>query len=249
MEKTKKRNIPIKPTTNRGTIKRRHPSFPMRKINHILSKESAEEILQMIKTFFEKEVLSKIEDCPRPIVKKHGDFVERKRGRFEITPPPALEKKIWKQLLKNETFVKINQETKDFITSHHNRCIEELCILPVEPGTKSGSWHRDIFVDSQKDFAKDPFYITQIIYLDDKANTEFCIDSQNHSNNNPQLYTKKRVKAEPLSSILFDGRTLHKGLENNAQQTRYAIYVAYYDSSYVDKESIKDKILHKDKLC
>jgi hypothetical protein len=225
------------------------PAFPMHKINHVIAKESAEELLKMIRTFFEKEVLHKIKDCPRPIIQKYGDFVERKRGRFEITPPPALEKRIWKELLKNETFANINRETKEYITSRYDGCIEELCILPVEPGTKSGSWHRDIFVHSKKDFDVEPFYITQIIYLDDKANTEFCIDSQNNHNNNPQLYAKKRVKASPLSSIIFDGRTLHKGLENNAQKTRYAIYISYYKSSYIDKESIKNTVLHKKKIC
>jgi hypothetical protein len=41
---------------------------------------------------------------------------------------------------------------------------------------------------------------------------------------------------------------LHKGMGNNTNQTRYAIYISYYMSSYVDKESIKKPVLNKEKL-
>jgi len=233
------------------TRKRKRNLFPIKKINNIVSKEHAHKLKKMLSHFFEKEILSKIDQCPRPIKKKYGDFLERSKGRFEITPPPCLENKIWNLLIENASFVKLRNDLKAIIVNNtnHTQCIEELCILPVEPNTKSGNWHRDIFIKSKTDFDKEPYYITQIIYLDDKANTKFCINSQNNSNKNVNLYSKKLIKAAPLSSVVFDGRTLHKGLENNSKETRYAIYISYYDSNYVDKESIQKKILHKDQLC
>jgi hypothetical protein len=245
--KTKVRQI--RSRTAGTTINKKIPNFPMQKIKSIISKEDAREIRQLVKNFFENKILDKIKNCPRPVIQKHGDFVERNLGRFEITPTPLLKKQIWKRLLKNDTFVKINGETKDFLKKHHNSCKEELCLLPVQPNTKSGTWHRDIFVRSKKDFSMAPFYITQIIYLDDKAGTKFCIGSQNNLSDDHQLYDKKEFKATSLSSILFDGRMLHKGMGNNTNQTRYAIYISYYISSYVDKESIKKPVLNKEKLC
>jgi hypothetical protein len=53
------------------------------------------------------------------------------------------------------------------------------------------------------------------------------------------------IKSNPLSSVIFDGRTLHKGLENNTKETRYAIYISYHTPSYIDKESILEHVLHK----
>lgn len=237
---TKKRKIHTPPKKSR---------FPIRKIDNLISKETAEELKKEIRSFFETEIQKKIEDCPRPIKPKYSDFLERKRGRFEITPPPPLETTIWKLLLENPAFSKINKEVKDKITQNGNDCREDLCILPVEPNTKEGGWHRDVFIDSVKDFEKYPYYITQIIYLDDKANTEFCLNSQNNNHNDPSIYAKKNIRASPQSSILFDGRTLHKGMKNNTNETRYAIYISYYDSSYVDKETLNPPVLHKEKIC
>ena len=242
MNKIKKKNFTRKKSIYETLLQ-------IKQINNIITKESADKLKEIISPFFEKEVLSKINECPRPIKQKYGDFVERSKGRFEITPPTLLENKIWKILLENEKFLNINKEIKEIINKNNKNCKEELCILPVEPNTKTGVWHRDIFIYSKKDFERKPYYITQIIYLDDKANTKFCINSQNNINDNADLYNKKIIKATPLSSVIFDGRTLHMGLKNDAKKTRYAIYISYFDSSYVDKESNKTKILHKQKLC
>jgi ectoine hydroxylase-related dioxygenase (phytanoyl-CoA dioxygenase family) len=116
-------------------------------------------------------------------------------------------------------------------------------ILPVEPNTKSGNWHRDIFVTHKHDFRKPPFYITQLIYLDDNADTLFCLHSENNPDNNPKKYVIKRIKSHPGSSVVFDGRMLHKGLENNGEKTRYAIYIVCYADSYVDKEAKLETVL------
>ena len=247
MDKTKrlrsKKNFTRKNTNVYGS------SFKIKKINNIITKENANKLKEIISEFFENEILSKINNCPRPVKKTYGDFVERSKGRFEIIPPTPLENKIWKILLENERFLETNNEIKEIITKNNGKCIEELCILPVEPNTRGGVWHRDIFLYSKKDFERNPYYITQLIYLDDKANTKFCINSQNNSDNNVELYTKQTIKAQPLSSVIFDGRTLHKGLKNYSKYTRYAIYISYFDSSYVDKESVKPPILHKKTLC
>ena len=203
-------------------------------IPNIITPESRVEIYSYIKPFFEHEILDKI--TFRPMQEKYGDLVERSKGRFEIIPPKYLEHKIWEILLQNEPFVKINQELRQQIGISH--CVQELGILPVEANTPAGSWHRDVFLE---DFARSPYYITQIIYLDDKSNTELCVDSHQNSNSDPDYYCKKRFCSKSASSLIFDGRTLHRGLANYTDQTRYAIYISYYEQYYVDLESILPK--------
>lgn len=250
--KTKTKKTKTKTKTNVTRKKLSRFIFPIKKIDHMICKEDAKELKNQLVQFFEEEIKNKIRNCPRPIKPKFGDFLERKKGRFEITPPPLLEKKIWKILLKNQKFIKINKEINDFIIKNDktgSTCIQELCILPVEPGTTNGKWHRDIFVRSRNDFEREPFYMTQLIYLDDKSDTEFCVDSQNNYHNNPYLYVKKTYRAKPFSSVIFDGRTLHKGLSNDTKETRYAIYISYYISTYVDKDTIKENVLHKKSIC
>jgi hypothetical protein len=246
MVKTKKIRRKMRLTKKKSSNHTSLSHFPLQKINNIISKEDGCELKGLLVDFFEKEILPKIENCPRPIKKKYGDFLERSKGRFEIIPSSPLENKILKLLFKNKKFAKINKEITEKIGEN---VIQELCILPVEPNTKCGVWHRDIFINSKKDFERNVYYITQIIYLDDKANTNFCINSQNNSNNNHKIYTRKIVEASPLSSVVFDGRTLHKGLENNTKETRYAIYISYHESSYIDKESIQKNVLHKKEIC
>lgn len=203
----------------------------MIEIFNIITPECGVEIYSYICPFFENEILAKI-TC-RPMQEIYGDLVERSKGRFEIIPPKWLEKKIWGILLQNESFVKINQELRRRIGI--GRCVQELGILPVEANTPAGSWHRDVFLE---DFERSPYYITQIIYLDNKSSTELCIDSHQNSNSDPDFYYKKRICAELYSSLIFDGRTLNRGLSNNTDTTRYAIYISYYESSYIDLESI-----------
>jgi ectoine hydroxylase-related dioxygenase (phytanoyl-CoA dioxygenase family) len=111
-----------------------------------------------------------------------------------------------------------------------------MCLLPVEPGIINGEFHRDIFVKSNDDFTNMPFYITHIIYLDNISSTEFCIGSQNNQDNNPDIYKKYIVQSEYGKMVLFDGRIIHRGLENKSNTTRYAIYISYYKKSYTDEE-------------
>jgi len=90
--------------------------------------------------------LGKIQKCTRPVTEIYGDFVERRKGRFEIIPPKQIETKIWKILFKNNKFVKTNQEITNIIKKNYKGCVQELGILPVESHTKNGIWHRDILL-------------------------------------------------------------------------------------------------------
>jgi hypothetical protein len=93
MKQTKK-NINKKKLTRKKRLT--NDFFTMKKIKNVISSESKDEIKKMIIQLFEIDIQKKIKNCPRPMVEKYGDFLERKKGRFEITPPPLLEKKIWK---------------------------------------------------------------------------------------------------------------------------------------------------------
>lgn len=236
------------------TIKKRNKIISTNKINiihNIISLDDNVKLKKIISSFFENQILQKIQNCKRPITEVYGDFVERRKGRFEIIPPKQIQTKIWQILYKNNKFINANKQIKNIIKKNYKQCVEELGILPVEPHTENGTWHRDIFVNNpENDFEKPTFYITQIIYLDDKSNTEFCLQSQNNPDDNSTIYKKIKSEAIPSSSIIFDGRTIHKGLKNDSNKIRYAIYISYYSSSYVEQESIKDKILYKkDKIC
>ena len=57
------------------------------------------------------------------------------------------------------------------------------------------------------------------------------------------LYEKKIIKSSKGSSVVFDGRTLHRGLDNDSNNIRYALYISYYKGSYVDKEGLLSKLL------
>jgi len=66
-----------------------------------------------------------------------------------------------------------------------------------------------------------------------------------YPDNNPKKYKKKRVSADIGSSVVFDGRMLHQGLENNTDETRYAIYIVCYADSYRDEEATLGTVLDK----
>ena len=221
------------------------------KIDNIINKKQIKKLKKIIDIFFKKEILSRLENCKRPIVDKYGDLIERQLGRFEITPSSSISKKIWKLLNQSNDFISKNKAIKKIIHNSYKHVREELCIIPLESNTIDGNWHRDIFVRSKLDFDKSPFYITQIIYLDANAGTDFCENSKNNDNNNVNLYKKKTIQAKPGSSIIFDGRTLHKGNGNKTDKIRYAIYISYFEENYIDKESNMKTILDKNvtSLC
>ena len=56
-----------------------------------------------------------------------------------------------------------------------------------------------------------------------------------------EKYKKKHVHSKKCSSIFFDGRTIHRGLENGSDKMRYAIYISYYKKTYIDYETQLDK--------
>jgi len=171
--------------------------------------------------------------------KSYGNVVERKLGRFEIIPPEHIYSQIYKILLQSKTFQFYNNLAKNEIKRLTGEdVIEEMCLLPVEPGVTNGEYHRDIFVKSSSDFDSMPFYITHLIYLDEISPTKFCINSQNNSNNNPNIYNKILIESSNGKMVLFDGRIIHKGLANKSTTTRYAIYISYYKKSYTDDESV-----------
>lgn len=251
--KNNKTNKKISISKKNKTIKKRNRLIDTNNINiinNVISQDDNVKLKKIVSSFFKNQILGKIQKCTRPVTEIYGDFVERRKGRFEIIPPKQIETKIWKILFKNNKFVKTNQEITNIIKKNYKGCVEELGILPVEPHTENGTWHRDIFVNNpQTDFIKPTFYITQIIYLDDKSNTEFCLNSKNNPDDDSNLYKKFKSEATPTSSIVFDGRTIHKGLKNDTDKIRYAIYISYYSPTYVEQESIKDKIINKGKIC
>ena len=219
--------------------------YPQQFVPKIISKKDTLLLKRLIGQFFEKDIQTKMESFPDPFPGKYSDIVERKKGRFEITPPSSLRKKIWNCLLQNKSFVQQREKIHKTILENTEKCKEEMGILPIEPHTRKGDWHRDIFVSGNEDFQKPPFYITQIIYLDDNANTRFCVNSETNPDNNPKKYLKKQVTAQTGSSVIFDGRILHQGLENKSDEIRYAIYIVYYTSTYVDNENLLESFLDK----
>ena len=220
------------------------PLFP-KTITNIIPKNTSIFLKKEIQNYFE-EIQIKWTHCKRPIAGSYGDFVERSKGRFEIVPPLLLRKKIKKALMQSTLFCKERKRIRQQVGPG---CREEWCILPVEPNTPDGAWHRDIFVTKLSKKCKKIFYMTQLLYLDDKADTEFCLGSENDPSNQPEKYEKRTIQAEPCSSIVFDGRMMHRGLKNDSDETRFAIYISYYAPWYQDKESIKKGVLHKDSLC
>jgi len=215
----------------------------IKKYKDLFSESEINSIRKLVDDYFKNTVLAKLENMERPLKQKYGDIIERNKGRFEITPPTTLETKIKNILFKNTNFSNLNTILKRIIKNNYKDVIEEFCILPLEPNTALGKWHRDIFIKSKNDFSKKVFYITQIIYLDELSNTEFCLNSNHNSDNTTSLYEKKIIKSSKGSSVVFDGRTLHRGLDNDSNNIRYALYISYYKGSYVDKEGLLSKLL------
>ena len=60
--------------------------------------------------------------------------------------------------------------------------------------------------------------------------------SHHNKNNNFTKYDKKIISADFCSAVVFDGRILHRGLANDSDETRYAIYITYFDSFYTRRE-------------
>ena len=215
-------------------------------VKDIITLEQSASLHNIIHSFFENIFLPKIKNMKRPI-EKYRNVIERKLGRFELNTI-SIESSIWDILRSNPFFSIINKLIKEnieknFVKEDNIYCIEELGILPIEPNTETGYWHRDVFLQDKTDFIKKPFYITQIIYLDNKANTEFCIKSRNDSNNNFTKYHREVIEADSCSSVVFDGRHLHRGLANESNSIRYAIYISYYVSSYNIREQKLDKMI------
>jgi len=247
MNRTKKHNI-----NNKNKTQKNRTNFfskiNITCVNDIIKKKDSIKLNSLISQFFTEEILPTVTKCKRPIKIKYNDFVERSRGRFEITPSKKLKKQIIQILNNNIKFRILNEKLKNTIKHFWSDVTEEICILPLEPNTKDGKWHRDIFVKSKNDFDKNVFYITQLIYLDDISDTEFCLNSQNNINNNDEIYEKKYIQSQKCSSIFFDGRTIHRGLKNESDNIRYAIYISYYKKKYIDNETQLDKKFNKNHL-
>lgn len=213
-------------------------------VNLDLEKNDSNQLICLARNFFEREILSKLKKYPRPITKIYGDFVERMKGRFEIIPSKNLVAEIYKILNKSDTFVLYNNLAKNEIKRLTGEDVtEELCLLPVERNVENGLYHRDIFVKSPINFVENAFYITHLIYLDNIASTEFCLGSETNPDNNPDIYKKIIIQSGENKMVLFDGRIIHRGLENKSDRTRYAIYISYYKKSYIDEETVLPNFL------
>jgi hypothetical protein len=205
---------------------------------NVINGECGAKILASLEHFFKTSILKKIARIERPLVQKYRNFLERSLGRFECYFDKTLEQQIMDYLLLNPQFKDIHNYCIDRIKKHNDGCIEDICFIPVEANTPDGVWHRDTIIENEiADFERPLYYIGHLIYFDDLANTEFCLNSEHNSNNNADIYEKRMINAETYSSVYFDGRTLHRGLKNNSANTRYAIYISYIASSYSVKET------------
>jgi len=205
---------------------------------NVINGETGAKILASLEDFFKTSILKKIAGYERPLVQKYRNFLERSLGRFECYFDKTLEQQIMDYLLLNLRFKDIHNYCIDCIKKHNDGCIEDICFIPVEANTPDGVWHRDTIIENEiADFERPLYYIGHLIYFDDLANTEFCLNSEHNSNNNADIYEKRMINAETYSSVYFDGRTLHRGLKNNSGYTRYAIYISYIASSYSVKET------------
>jgi len=205
---------------------------------NVINGECGAKILASLEHFFKTSILKKIAGHERPLVQKYRNFLERSLGRFECYFDKTLEQQIMDHLLLNPRFKDIHNYCIQRIKKHNDGCIEDICFIPVEANTPDGAWHRDTIIENEiTDFERPLYYIGHLIYFDDLANTEFCLNSEHNSNNNADIYEKRMINAETFSSVYFDGRTLHRGLKNNSDNTRYAIYISYIASSYSVKET------------
>ena len=205
---------------------------------NVINGETGLKILAIVEDFFKTNILKKVEAHKRPLQQKYRNFIERSLGRFECYFDKITEQQIMDYLLINPQFKDIHNHCIECIKKHNDSCIEDICFIPVEANTVEGIWHRDTIIENEiVDFERPIYYIGHLIYFDDLANTEFCLNSQHNSNNNPDIYEKRMINAETNSSVFFDGRILHRGLKNNNPKTRYAIYISYTASSYIVKET------------
>jgi hypothetical protein len=205
---------------------------------NVINEETGAEILASLEDFFKTSILKKIAGYERPLVQKYRNFLERSLGRFECYFDKTLEQQIMDYLLLNPQFKDIHNYCIDCIKKHNDGCIEDICFIPVEANTPDGVWHRDTIIENEiADFERPLYYIGHLIYFDNLANTEFCLNSEHNSNNNADIYEKRMINAETYSSVYFDGRILHRGLKNNSAYTRYAIYISYITTSYSVKET------------
>jgi hypothetical protein len=205
---------------------------------NVINEETGAEILASLEDFFKTSILKKIAGYERPLVQKYRNFLERSLGRFECYFDKTLEQQIMDYLLLNPQFKDIHNYCIDCIKKHNDGCIEDICFIPVEANTPDGVWHRDTIIENEiADFERPLYYIGHLIYFDNLANTEFCLNSEHNSNNNADIYEKRMINAETYSSVYFDGRILHRGLKNNSAYTRYAIYISYIATSYSVKET------------
>jgi hypothetical protein len=205
---------------------------------NVINEETGAKILTSLEDFFKTSILKKIAGYERPLVQKYRNFLERSLGRFECYFDKTLEQQIMDYLLLNPQFKDIHNYCIDCIKKHNDGCIEDICFIPVEANTPDGVWHRDTIIENEiADFERPLYYIGHLIYFDNLANTEFCLNSEHNSNNNADIYEKRMINTETYSSVYFDGRILHRGLKNNSAYTRYAIYISYITTSYSVKET------------
>ena len=205
---------------------------------NVINGETGTKIQASLEDFFKTAILKKIEGLERPLQQKYRNFLERSLGRFECYFDKITERQIMDYLLINPQFKDIHNHCIEQIKKYNDGCIEDICFIPVEANTPDGSWHRDTIIENEiVDFERPRYYIGHIIYFDNLANTEFCLNSEHNSNNNADIYEKIMINAETNSSVFFDGRILHRGLKNNNPKTRYAIYISYTATSYTVKET------------
>ena len=205
---------------------------------NVINEESGTKILAILQNYFKNDILKKVQGLERPLQHKYRNFLERSLGRFECYFDKSSEKQIMDYLLINTRFKDIHNYCIEQIKKYNDGCVEDICFIPVEANTQTGMWHRDTIIENLVvDFERPLYYIGHLIYFDNLANTEFCLNSEYNNNNDASIYEKKLINSEKNSSVFFDGRILHRGLENTTSGIRYAIYISYTASNYTVKET------------
>lgn len=128
-------------------------------------------------------------------------------------------------------------------------------ILPLQPASKNGVWHRDtraLFAWRDADGCIDKadafdcqrtgdFYVTVLVCLsdvpDDKCGaTEFILGSHRLGATEAGATGRRATTAGSRAgdAFIFNGKILHRGLQNSSANTRHCMYMVYSAGWYND---------------
>jgi hypothetical protein len=209
-------------------------TFEVKRKAEAFSIESVLLLREMAFDIFEKYKRS-VKNLPRPIMA--FDMLERARDRFEISLSDEVKKEFLFQLCRNKWYRKAEKKLILYLNKHYGDHNIDVGLLPVAGGNPPGPWHRDAhFYDSFSESSK-AFYFTILVYLDEGAGTEFLLGSSVSRSDVVSDFKTLKMKPKSGDLVFFDGRTIHRGLENSIESQRIAIYITYTAKDYVDEEA------------